>query len=183
MSGGGKGGSSTTEIEIPQWLEDEARRNISIARDVSQTGYVPYYGPEVAALSPMQNAAMIGTNQAAAAFGMPTAQGGMPAPETFAGGVQGYSSGGLYNQSLEALKQQAPAQIDYIQSMFMDPVTGDAARSPFGAPVQPVSPVASPSAGFNRENETKGQDDGIGFSRSAGGRMGNGGGAGAGGGK
>lgn len=148
MSGGGKGGSQTTEVKIPEWLEKEAQRNIDIARDVSQVGYVPYYGPDVAALSPMQNAAMAGTNAAAGAFGLQQAQGGMPAPQTFAGGVQGYSSGGLYNQSLEALKAQAPAQYDYMQGMFMDPVTGNAARSPFGAPaapaMAPVQPVGQP---------------------------------------
>ena len=146
MSNGGKGGSQTTEVKIPEWLEKEAQRNIDIARDVSQVGFVPYYGPEVAALSPMQNAAMAGTNQAAGAFGLQQAQGGMPTPETFAGGVQGYSSGGLYNQSLETLRQQAPAQYDYLQGMFMDPVTGAAARSPFGAPAAPAAMPMQPAS-------------------------------------
>lgn len=132
--GGGKGGSQTqtTQVEIPKWLENEARRNIDIARDVSQIGYVPYYGPDVAAFSPMQNAAFAGTGQAADAFGLPSGQGGVPEPQTFANGVQGYSSGGLYNQSLDALRQQAPGQYEFMQGMFIDPVTGELSRAPSG---------------------------------------------------
>ena len=56
--GGGKGGSATSEVKIPQWLEDAARENLAKAGDISQIGYVPYYGPDVAAMTPMQEAAM-----------------------------------------------------------------------------------------------------------------------------
>lgn len=116
-----KGGSQTTETkqEIPKWLSDAAQDAIVRANQTSQIGYVPYSGPQVAAFSPMQNYSFAGTNMAAAAYGLPSSQGnGMPAPETFAGGVQGYSSMPLYNQALAQLQQSNPTQYAAIMGMF-----------------------------------------------------------------
>lgn len=143
MSGGGKGGSQTTSVEIPDWLEDAARTNMARADEVAQTGYVPYMGPDVAAMTPMQQAAMQNTGGAASAFGMSAPSdpmAGMPQAQEFAGGVQGYSSAPLYEQSLAALQESAPAQYDHITGMFIDPVTGAPARSPFGSGAQPGVP-------------------------------------------
>jgi len=88
-------------------------------------------GPDVAAFS--------ATNDAAAAFGMPTAQGGMPAPQTFAGGVQGYSAFPMYQQSVDALQAQRPGQYNAIMSQFIDPVRGGTfgASMPAPAPTDP----------------------------------------------
>lgn len=118
------GGSSTTENTIPDWVRGPAERNLGRAEEISQIGYVPYMGPEVAAFNGQQNAAFQNTNDMASAFGMSTGSGGMPAPETFAGGMQGYSSAPLYEQSLQALQQKNPAQYDAIMSQFIDPVNG-----------------------------------------------------------
>lgn len=97
---GGKGGSTTSKVEIPDWLESAAQDTLSRADDVSRIGYVPYSGPDVAAFSPMQNAAFDNTNQMASAFGMGGGQGSyMPEAQTFAGGAQGYSSMPLYNEA------------------------------------------------------------------------------------
>ena len=137
MAGGGSE-TQTTAIEIPQWLQEAAQRNLSRADQVSQIGYTPYYGPDVAAMTPMQIAAMQNTGAAASAFGLPTVSdpmAGMPAPQTFAGGVQGYSSAPLYQQSLEALRVNAPGQYAAIQSLFVDPRTGAA---PFGITSMPM---------------------------------------------
>ena len=64
----------------------------------------------------------------AGAFGMPTTGGQqyMPQAETFAGGVQGYSSSApIYQQAVEALAAAAnPAQAAHLGSFTMDPVTG-----------------------------------------------------------
>ena len=54
---GGKGGSTTSTVEVPQYIEDAARRNLERADLISKIGYVPYYGPEVAAMTPAQEAA------------------------------------------------------------------------------------------------------------------------------
>lgn len=127
------GGSETTSVTIPAFLEDAAKRNLARADQVSQIGYTPYYGPDVAAMTPMQIAAMQNTGAAASAFGLPTVadpMAGMPTPQTYAGGVQGYSSAPLYQQSLDALRINAPGQYNAIQSLFVNPQTGAA---PMGA--------------------------------------------------
>ena len=130
---GGKGGSQTTEVQIPQWLEDAARENIARGSDVAKLGYTPYYGPDVAAMTPMQVAAAQNINQGASAFGLAAPSdpmAGMPTAQTFAGGVQGYSSGPIYDQSLEMLKQNRPGQYDAITGMFIDPQTGLSSYTP-----------------------------------------------------
>jgi hypothetical protein len=132
------GGSETTTVSIPEFLQDAAQRNLARADQVSQIGYTPYYGPDVAAMTPMQIAAMQNTGAAASAFGLPTVadpMAGMPTPQTFAGGVQGYSSAPLFQQSLEALRVNAPGQYAAIQSLFIDPRTGGA---PFGITSMPM---------------------------------------------
>jgi len=144
---GGKGGSSTSSVTVPQYIEDAARRNLSRADDISKIGYTPYYGPDVAAFSPMQQAAFQNTANTADAFGMssPTSQqdimGGMPAPTTYAGGVQGYSSAPMYEQSLAELGRQRPGQKEFIDSLFIDPYTGEA-----GSRVGPTVDYTQPPA-------------------------------------
>ena len=145
MSGGGKGGSTTTTVQIPAWLENAAQQNIARADRVAQLGNVRYYGPDVAAFTPMQQAAFTNTNDVANAFGMyapmnPMA--GMPQAQTFAGGVQGYSAAPLMDQSMEALRANAPAQYDYLTGMFIDPVTGAVPRYPFGSAPEASAPAA-----------------------------------------
>lgn len=155
MSGGGKGGSSTTSVQIPAWLENAAQQNLARADRVAQIGYTPYFGPDVAAFTPMQEAAMNNTNQAALSFGMaaPTsAMAGIPAAQTFAGGVQGYSSAPLYQQSVEALRTNAPGQYDAMRQMFIDPITGAAPMYPFGMGVAPGAPMAPGPQGFDWSN-------------------------------
>ncbi len=105
------GGSSTSKTTVPEWQNRAAQDALAAANRVANIGYTPYYGPDVAALTPMQMAAMQGTNQAAQAFGMPTADptAGLPRATNY-GGMQAYSSGGLYNQALAELKRRDPKQ-------------------------------------------------------------------------
>ena len=127
---GGKGGSTTSSVEIPEYIEKAAQRNLNKAERISQLGYVPYYGPDVAAFTPMQQASFQNTADVAGAFGMsaPTSQqdimGGMGAPTQYAGGVSGYSSAPLYEQSLNALAMERPAQKAYMDSFFINPYSG-----------------------------------------------------------
>ena len=150
---GGKGGTQTSQITIPDYIEDAARRNLAKAEDISQIGYVPYYGPDVAAFTPMQEASFQQTADVASAFGLaaPTAaadiMGGMPAPTQYAGGVRGYSAAPMYEQAVSELAAQRPAQAEYLQSFFIDPMTGETIRD-YGQPaVSPVAPMVSPVAG------------------------------------
>lgn len=132
---GGKGGSQTTEVKIPKWLEGAARSNIARGQYASQIGPIPYYGPDFAAFTPMQNAAFQNTADAMGAFGMAAPSGGavdgMPQPDRFAGGVRGYSSGSLYDQALNELRQANPGQFKAINSMFINPNTGQGPKRKF----------------------------------------------------
>ena len=139
-----KGGSQEQNVTLPKFYETALQQQIGMAGDVSQTGYVPYFGPEVAAFSPMQQASFQGTDQMAGAFGMPTTGGQqyMPQAETFAGGVQGYSSAPLYQQAVDTLAVERPAQADYLASFGIDPVTGEVGsrtfrNQPFNLEMQP----------------------------------------------
>lgn len=147
---GGKGGSQTTEVAVPDYVDAAARANLNRATDVGNVGNVVYRGPDVAAFSPMQQSAFQNTANMANAFGMaaPTDQaaimGGMGEPTQYAGGVSGYSSAGIYDAALEALKASSPGQYDYINSLFVDQQTGDAG-SRAGVHLPPP-PVAAPAA-------------------------------------
>ena len=169
---GGKGGSSTSEVTIPEYIEAAARRNLNKAEGISQIGYTPYYGPDAAAFTPMQEAAFQNTANTADAFGMaaPSSQqdimGGMAAPTEYAGGVRGYSSAPMYEQSLAELGRQRPSQKAYMDSFFIDPRTGAA-----GSNVQPSIDYTQPNtlaqgariqADANRANDfaiAMGRDD------------------------
>ena len=137
---GGKGGSTSSSVEIPEYIEKAAQRNLNKAERISQLGYVPYYGPDVAAFTPMQQASFQNTADVAGAFGMnaPTSQqdimGGMGAPTQYAGGVSGYSSAPIYQQSLDELARQRPAQKSYMDSFFIDPYSGAQGSNAF-API------------------------------------------------
>ena len=137
---GGKGGSTTSTVTIPEYIEAAAQRNLNKAERISQIGYTPYYGTDVAAFTPMQQAGFQNVADTAGAFGMaaPTTQqdimGGMGPATTYEGGVQGYSSAPIYEQSLQTLSERRPGQKAYIDSFFIDPYAGGAAAGNF-API------------------------------------------------
>jgi len=143
------GGSLSGEkrVQPPQFVEDAQREAIMRAMEAADLGYVPYEGPTVAALSPMQLAAMNAASSDARTFGYEApmdARSGMP--ETMEmGGVTGYSPYPMYIEALERLKQTAPAQYEYIMGRKMNPQTG---QMPVNRAVQqPVQPVATGGGG------------------------------------
>lgn len=119
---GGKGGSQTSEVEIPSWIEDPAQRFLQRAEDASQIGYMPYYGMDVAALTPMQQVSMQNTVDAAGAFGLASpgmdAMFGMPTPTDFGNGMQGYSSGPMFQGAVDQAAQAAPGFMDAYNQLF-----------------------------------------------------------------
>ena len=140
-----KGGSTTQEVKVPEYVEAAARRNLGKADDIAAMGSVPEYGPSVAAFTPMQEAGFQNTADAASAFGLGGGnmsardlRGGMDAPTTYAGGVRGYSSAPMYEDMLAQLEANAPGQYDYLRSFSIDPVTGEmgSRAAPAPAPVQ-----------------------------------------------
>ena len=143
------GGSKEDKVTLPKFYETALQQQIGMAGDVSSTGYVPYYGPEVAAFSPQQQAAFQNTNQALGAFGMqaPTQQqqqSYMPEAQNF-GGFQGYSSQPMYQQAVDAHAAANPAQAEHLQSFTINPQTGD-----LGANAALNQPVALEMQGGKR---------------------------------
>lgn len=159
------GGSQTTKQEIPAWLEAPSIRAIQRGEDIARIGYVPFYGPDIAALTPMQTSAMQNAANAAAAFGLaaPTdAMAGMPVAQDFAGGVRGYSSQPLYQQSLDALQAARPGQFDYLNGFFINPITGQG-RPAMQLPVQPMYPGADWSGSGDDNNIVATPGGGAGY--------------------
>ena len=119
--GGGKGGSTSTEVSVPAWLEDAAKSGLARGQQAAGIGYAPYIGPDVAASTPLQEAAMFNTGQAASAFGLgpsPAPSAGMPTVQTFADGTRGYSAFPLYEQAVNALKMRDPDQYAKLTAPF-----------------------------------------------------------------
>ena len=152
---GGKGGRSSTSVEIPAWLESAARQNIARADEIAQIGYVPYYGPDVAAMTPMQMAAGGNINAAANAFGLgapSSVTAGMPMAGNY-GGMAAYSSAPLYEQSIAELQARRPGQFAALQAPFIDPIIGAPPAAPFSANLafadQTMAPVMAPVGGGN----------------------------------
>ena len=134
MSGGGKGGKKTEETTIPTWIRDPAARNLQRAEAVQQIPYMPYYGPDVAAFTPTQNAAFEQNIGAAEAFGLLapntlTATSGMPTPTDW-DGFTGYSSQPIYESALAELKANQPGAVAQYNALFGNAVP---------APVYPSS--------------------------------------------
>ncbi|MCP4929242.1 MAG: hypothetical protein GY918_09335 [Gammaproteobacteria bacterium] len=164
-----KGGSTSSQVEIPAWLENAAIENINRAKDVQSHGYVPYYGPEVAAFTPMQQQAMQATGSAASAYGLAPqdfdAMAGMPLAEEFAGGQMGYSSMPLYNEALAAFREDRPAQASAIDSMFINPYTGEYAPSDYSPTEDQIANAGyterATQANLDTANETIADQGGI----------------------
>lgn len=154
MSSGG--GSTQTQVaELPSWLQDAAQENLGRARMTADIGYVPQYGLDVAGFTPMQTSAMQNTANAASAFGLaaPTnAMAGMPAQQTNNLGFSGYSSGALFDDALSQLQANRPAQYDYMNSMFIDPMTGGAS-APSILELSKTNPTEALNQAMSRYNQ------------------------------
>lgn len=158
-------GSSTTSTAntVPAYLQEAAEKMLGRAKATSETGYVPYYGPDVAAMTPSQIAAMRGTNAAASAFGLDTVDpmAGMPAATDY-NGMSAYSSGSGYDAAIAELKARFPGQFAAIMAQFVDPVTGAAPASAVG-PTQMGLPVQAPAG--------RSSGGGMGYTGGGGGDM------------
>ena len=135
------GGKTTETQSIDPDLKAAALANMQMAQRVGQLGFMPYKGATVAGMQPAQIGAMQNLNTGLEAFGL----GGSPIPA--AGDLSPY---GIYQQQLA---QMAPGQRAFIESMFINPVTGAAPTMQFGyqppAPMAPTAPAA-PAAPVER---------------------------------
>tara|TARA_R110000737_G_scaffold64121_4_gene91776 strand:+ start:3639 stop:4298 length:660 start_codon:yes stop_codon:yes gene_type:complete len=156
-------GSQTNKTEIPAWLEVPARENIAMGNEVAGLGYVPYYGADVAAFNPMQQAAFQNTGQAANAFGMAggglTGMEGMPQPQQFAGGVSGYSSAPMFTETMAALEANNPGQFAAIQNMFINPQSGEGGYQARVAEQQAAQAAMQMGRGYNYDDPNQAAND------------------------
>ena len=117
------GGKSTSSTEMPAWAQQASQDAIRMSRELGKVGYMPYYGPDIAAFSPMQELGMQSSYDAAAAYGLApqggNAMAGMPQAQEFAGGVRGYSSGDLYEQARAEFEAKNPVQAAQYNKMFV----------------------------------------------------------------
>lgn len=147
--GGGKGGSQTSSAEIPKWAEDAMKQNLARAQEAGQVGYMPYYGPDVAAFTPMQEAGMQSSYDAAAAYGLApqggNAMAGMPQAQTFEGGIRGYSSGDLFEQARREFEARNPSQATAYNELFTP--YGNAETNPAYQPNNMGIPYTDPQTG------------------------------------
>lgn len=147
---GGKGGSQTTEVKIPEWLEDAAKANIDLAKDISKVGPIQHTGPTVAAFTPAQQAAFEMAGQAAQAYGMlpegmtPADMRYQPAPVDVGGGQMGYSAQPLFDQLLADYRDRFPAQAAYQEQFYIDPDAKAGSTRPASAS---TSAAAAPAGG------------------------------------
>lgn len=155
---GGKGGSTSTKI--PSWVRDPAERNLARAEEASRIGYVPFYGPSVAAFSPLQRQGFANLGAAGQAFGLaPEGEMFQPTmrPTDYGGGLEAYSSGPLYDLALAELEARRPGQFGAINNMFVDPVTGQFN----GATPAPAAPGVPPMAGQPSHSDGPMWSDGM----------------------
>ena len=99
---GGKSSTQKVVTELPESLEAGAAGTLGAALQSASLPYSPNRGVTIAGVAPQQEAAMQGSNMMASALGLPIGdtQGYLPQTETGAGGFQGYSTGGLYDQTV-----------------------------------------------------------------------------------
>jgi hypothetical protein len=106
--GSSKTSKQTSTVELPPELRQASLDNLRLAQDVGRMPAIHNFGPTVAALTPQQDAAMMGTNQAASAFGLPNggAIGSAAMPTVVdVGGARGYSTKGLYDNAMDQVPQ------------------------------------------------------------------------------
>ena len=134
---GGKGGSQTTQVEIPSWIQQPSIRNMARAEALQKVGYQPYMGPDVAGFTQPQQQAMQSNLNAAAAFGLVDpgmdAMAGMPqaTPLTYDAdglpsrtGLQGYSSYPMYQKAVDDYETANPGQARQYNNLFVNPQSG-----------------------------------------------------------
>jgi len=135
----GGGQKSETTVEQPKWYQEAAKRNLRIANQAAQIGYVPYQGADVAAFAPQQVQGMQMANNMAAAFGGKGAkaanvQASLPKAETFGGGVnggpaiRGYSSYGGFQDEQDRMRDNMPGLFKYLSDFVINRQTGEEAN-------------------------------------------------------
>lgn len=122
---GGKGGKQTSKADLFPGQKELIDYITGRTKDVAGLPFAPYIGPDVAAFTPAQEAAMMGAARGAESYGLiapdtgaAMVSAGMPEAQTFAGGIRGYSSFPLFQESLAQQEIYNPGYMEAIRRMF-----------------------------------------------------------------
>lgn len=132
-----KGGTTTSEVKLPKSLERAAEDQLALAKRVGSLPFQPWTGPAVAAFTPQQTAAFNNASGAASSFGLGGgstigAGAGMPKPQTFAGGIRGYSAMPLYNEAVGNLPKSFTDALNNLLGLGKKPQS----QQPVATPAQ-----------------------------------------------
>jgi|DEB0MinimDraft_10_1074344.scaffolds.fasta_scaffold20358_2 hypothetical protein len=150
------GSRSTTENKIPAYMEEAGKLAVEEAKKIKEMGYLPYFGPEVAAINPYEQAMAQNVGGMASAFGMaaPAALDMSGVDTATSGGLTGYTTAPAYFSALERLRETRPDQYEFFAGLGrFDPITGVAnpnynPNPTTTEPVQAVVGTGSDSEGF-----------------------------------
>jgi hypothetical protein len=119
--------SKTTSQTKPEHIVQAEKEALAMANYLSQLGYMPRTGVQIAGLSDRTIDSMRGTNQALEAFGLPTSDplSNVPMPTYSESGIRGYTTTSGLDELLAEMQKNRPAQYNYFNDMFLDPVTSD----------------------------------------------------------
>ena len=120
---GGKGGSQSSQVEIPGYMEDALRQQLARAQAVQNMPYAPVMGPTMAGFTSGQKAGM--ESQAALAQRMgiipesyDVTAGYMPGAEDVGGGLSAYASYPGAQQRIEAAYRENPQLQRAMEAMY-----------------------------------------------------------------
>lgn len=123
-----KGGREEQRPWMPKFQETHIQQGLGQIADVAAYIDTPQqlYGPTIAAVSPSRQASYESLNQAAGAFGMPTATGSyLPEAQEYGGGIKGYSARPLVDDMMSDWRTENPGLAEYRATFGIDPVTGE----------------------------------------------------------
>ena len=110
-------------------MEEAGKLAVEEAKKIKEMGYLPYFGPEVAAINPYEQAMAQNVGGMASAFGMaaPAALDMSGVDTATSGGLTGYTTAPAYFSALERLRETRPDQYEFFANLGrFDPITGAA---------------------------------------------------------
>ena len=130
------GGSESKSRPNPE-LQAAVMENLGRATNVAELGYMPFSGPEVAA---MPQGILDLVNRNAEAMGSAGVENVMPTPADYGGGLLAHSSKGLFDDAVDRFRQERPGQAAAYDSLFIDPYADPTQNAP-AAPQAPQVPA------------------------------------------
>lgn len=128
----GAAGSTSSSVDLPPWLQGKAQENLNRAQGVQNFNPIPFMGPQVAAINPMQQAGMQSAMDAGYAYGLANKMdvGSMlPTATDYGGGISGYSAFPMFEQGMAQFREKYPDQatlFDRFNAPTRTPVGGTA---------------------------------------------------------